>query len=312
VEVADIGIPAAAVEAEKADLFWLDAAAAAALLPERKPIAHKGDFGHALIVAGSRGKSGAAILMARACLRSGAGLVTVACPASVQHIIATAVPEAMTEPLPETADGAIARGAVPRVLALLKDRDVLATGPGIGTEPETREVVLGIARGAQKPMVLDADALNILAGGGLADISGQAVITPHPGEAGRLLRRGTKEIQADRLAAVRELAEASGCVSVLKGYRSLVAEPGGRVHVNESGNPGMATGGSGDVLTGIVVAWLAQGLTPANAALLSVFAHGRAGDISAGELGEISLMAGDIINGLPRAYRELTALRWKK
>ena len=271
-------------------------------MPERRAASHKGDYGHVLIVAGSRGKSGAAVLAARACLRSGAGLVTVAAPASVQSIIAAGVPEAMTEPLPETATGTLARSAADRILALLRSRHVLAAGPGIGTDPVTSEVVRTIVRDAGRPMVLDADALNILSSIGRATIGSPAVLTPHPGEAAKLLGITVARVQGDRLGAARTVASDRSCTVILKGYRTLVASADGSVRVNSTGNPGMSTGGSGDALTGIAAAWLAQGLSPFDSASLATYAHGLAGDLAAEALGEIALTAGDIISHLPPAY----------
>lgn len=319
VVVVDIGIPEAAFESEGSDLVFMDRGTASALLPWRDPSSHKGDYGHVLIVAGSRGKSGAAILMARGCLRSGAGLVTVASPASAQPIIAASVAEAMTEPLSETASGAIARSALPKLRELVSTRDVLATGPGIGTDPETSKVLREMIAGFEKPMILDADALNILAAtrsgaipggsGPLFRIGSPAVLTPHPGEAARLIGLSSKEIQADRLGAARRLANESGAVVLLKGHRSLTADPRGKVLVNPTGNPGMATGGTGDVLSGIVAAWLAQGLAPVEAAALSAYVHGAAGDIAARDLGMVSMTAGDLVERLPAAYLSIAAAR---
>ncbi|HZE88034.1 MAG TPA: NAD(P)H-hydrate dehydratase, partial [Verrucomicrobiae bacterium] len=309
-EVVDIGIPAAAIESEKADLEWIDAATAASWIPRRARAAHKGDFGHVLVVAGSRGKSGAAVLLARACLRSGAGLVTVASPASAQPTIAAAVPEAMTAPLPETPSGALAGAALPPLLKLLEDRDVLAAGPGLGMEDETADTVRALVAACRRPMVLDADALNALAVRGTRPaLEAPAVATPHPGEAARLLGVTSATVSAERLSAARQLARDLGAAVVLKGWRTLTASPEGMVRVNSSGNPGMATGGSGDALTGVVAAWLAQGLKPATAAALSVFVHGLAGDLAAAQLGELSTIAGDIVDHLPAAYRLLEAQR---
>jgi NAD(P)H-hydrate epimerase len=319
VVVADIGIPEAAFESEGSDLVLMDRPTASALIPRRDPDSHKGDYGHVLIVAGSRGKSGAAVLMARGCLRSGAGLVTVAAPASAQPVIAAGFAEAMTETLPETEAGAIAPSALPKLRELLSARDVLAAGPGLGTDPGTSEAVRELVAGCSKPMILDADALNILAaargqssmgpGGSWFGIGASAVLTPHPGEASRLIGVSTKEIQSDRLGGARRLAKESGAVVLLKGYRSLATDPRGTVFVNPTGNPGMATGGTGDVLSGVVAAWLAQGLGPLEAAALSAWVHGAAGDTAARELGMISMTAGDLVERLPAAYLALGAAR---
>lgn len=309
VEVLDIGIPAAALEAEGADLEWVGGREAALLLPRRDPEDHKGRFGHVLVLAGARGRAGAAALVARACLRSGAGLVTVACPASAQPIVASLSPETMTEPVAETREGDLAPAALPAIAALLDARDVLAAGPGLGTGEGTARIVTELAARTDKPMILDADALNVLAStrGRAAGGGHQVVLTPHPGEAGRLLGVAAAGIQGDRIAAARRLAEGSGATVLLKGYRSLTAVPGGVVRVNSTGNAGMATAGSGDVLSGIVAAWLAQGLEAPQAAALSAFVHGSAGDRAAACLGAISLTAGDIVEALPGAYQALIA-----
>ncbi|MCI0589967.1 MAG: NAD(P)H-hydrate dehydratase, partial [Planctomycetes bacterium] len=307
IEVLDIGIPAAALEAEKVDLLWVDAQHAASLLPRREPESHKGSFGHVLILAGSRGRGGAAALMARACLRSGAGLVTVATPGSAQAIVASCVPEAMTEPLPETQEGSLAPAALPILRKLIEERDVLAAGPGLGTGPGAAAVVSALAAEGLRPMVLDADALNVLPSGGGAIAGGErrVILTPHPGEAGRLLGRAAPEVQRDCLGSVRLLASRCGATILLKGFRSLTGTPDGSIRVNSTGNPGMATGGSGDVLAGIAAAWLAQGLDAVDASALSAFVHGLAGDLAADDKGTISLVAGDIVEALPRAYLAL-------
>jgi NAD(P)H-hydrate epimerase len=311
VEVLEIGIPAAALEAENGHLHWADADLVGAMIPSRRADAHKGDFGHVLILAGSLGKSGAAVLMARACLRSGAGLVTVASPATAQPLVATGMPEAMTEPLPETAEGMLARSALPRIRELLETRDVLAVGPGIGTDPETAALVEELVAWNRKPAILDADALNILAAGRkkVKEIGAHAVITPHPGEAARMLGIASRDVQQDRLGAARRLAAEWNTCALLKGHRTLLADPSGEVRVNPTGNAGMATGGAGDVLSGMVAAWLAQGLTPFAAATVAAHAHGLAGDLAVADRGAVSLIAGDIIEALPRAYSSLTAAR---
>jgi len=311
IEVADIGIPLEAVEKESPGLLLADREFVSSLLPVREMESHKGRYGHVLILAGSRGKSGAAILMARACLRSGAGLVTVAVPSSVQPLVAGAVPEAMTESLPEAPGGTLLAEAFPIVMNLLESRDVLAAGPGLGTEPGVASVIREVSARFEGPTVLDADALNVLSAGRgrPARLGERCVITPHPGEAARLLGSSASEVQQDRLGAARGLAEAWGCTAVLKGFRTLVARSGEPLRVIPTGNPGMATGGSGDALAGIVAAWLAQGLGALDAATLAAHAHGLAGDLAAADRGQISLVAGDLIETLPSAYKSLAAGR---
>lgn len=311
--VVPIGIPDSAVREERPTIEWLDAAAVRALLPARPVDSNKGTFGHLLAVAGSAGKSGAAILLARGALRSGVGLVTVATPSSNQERVAVQQAEVMTEALPETAGGALSRSASATALRLLEARDALALGPGLGTDAETRAAVLAILARRRTPAVLDADGLNAFALGGkrsrarLKAGRHPLVLTPHPGEAARLLDCETREIQADRLEAAGELARGTGATVVLKGHRTLVAMPDGHVAVNATGNSGMATGGTGDVLTGMIGAWLARGLSSWDASRLGVFAHGLAGDLAARRTGEEGMIAGDLIDEIPAALRSLCA-----
>ncbi len=312
--VIPIGIPDEVVRTEPTALEWLDAAAAAALLPVRPVTAHKGDLGHLLAVAGSRGKSGAAVLLARGALRCGVGLVTVATGESVEERIGVQQAEMMTAGLPETREGALSAAAAPAVLSLAAARDALAIGPGLGVAEGTKEVVRQIVRQSTVPGVLDADALNAWAPlardlSPLGPGSSLRVLTPHPGEAARLLGLTSAQVQADRLAAVRELARITGAVVVLKGHRTLVCRADGRTAVNASGNAGMATGGTGDVLTGAVGAFLARGLAGWDAARLAVFAHGAAGDRAALERGEEGMIATDLVSHLPDTLAALAAAR---
>jgi NAD(P)H-hydrate epimerase len=310
VEVLDIGIPMAAIEAAGSGLRWTGAREAALLIRPREPDSHKGNYGHVLILAGSCGRSGAATLMARACLRSGAGLVTVAAPESAQRLIASATPEIMTEPLPESPQGALSPAALDRVIGLTAGAGVLAVGPGLGTGEGAAAIVPRIAWSSRIPTILDADALNVIAEAGLQgplSPGGRLVLTPHPGEAARLLGCTTAEVQSNRVTSARRLAAERACTVLLKGNRSLVADAEGIVRVNPTGNPGMATAGSGDVLAGVVAAWLAQGLGAADAATLAAYAHGLAGDHAARRLGRIGMTAGDIVEALPLAWRELCA-----
>ena len=306
VQVIPIGIPDEALQAERPELEWLDAPTAANLLPIREPQSHKGSYGHLLAVAGSRGKSGAAVLVARGALRCGVGLMTVATPSSAQERVAVQQAEVMTEPLAETASGCLAASSPDAVLALALDRDALAIGPGLGTDAETAEAIRAIVRISTLPLVIDADGLNAFAVESLqAPPDARWVLTPHPGEAARLLGTDTAAVQADRLGTARALATTTGAVVVLKGHRSLVVAPDGRVSINSSGNPGMASGGTGDVLTGAMGAFLARGLDPWDAARLATFAHGDAGDRAARRLGVEGLIATDVIDELPTALARL-------
>jgi len=310
--VLPIGIPDEAVRAECPPLEWLDDDVVAPLLAERAAASHKGTYGHLLAVAGSRGKSGAGVLLARGALRCGVGLMTVATPASVLPLVAAQQAELMTEPLAETTSGQLAARAARTAIDLLVARDALALGPGLGTGAGAREVVLRLLGARSAPTVLDADGLNVLgslrtrsARARLAAKRGPLVLTPHPGEAARLLGTTAAEVQDDRLGAVRRLAEWSGAIVVLKGHRSLIAAPDGRVAVNATGNPGMASGGMGDVLTGMVGALLARGLAAWDAARLGVFLHGRAGDLARERRGVEGLIASDLCEALPGALRQL-------
>jgi NAD(P)H-hydrate epimerase len=309
VEVEDIGIPQRLLAARA----WLvEAADAAAAWPRRPRGAHKGSFGHLLLVAGSRGKTGAAILAGTAGLRAGAGLVTVATAAPALVRIAAGRSELMTEGLAATGVASVAQAALGRALGLAADRDAVALGPGLGQHLGTRRFVAGFVRSCTPPLLVDADALNALAalprGGGFRALRARrapTVLTPHPGEAARLLVTSTNAVQRERLECARRLAALSGAVVVLKGHRTLVVEPDGRAAVNPSGNPGLATAGSGDVLAGVVGALLARGLGAWQAAVAGVFVHGRAADLLAERRGEEGLLAGDVADALPDAIRSL-------
>ncbi len=306
VEVVPIGIPEAEV-LRNVTTFVLEPEDVAPHFPRRPRDAHKGTYGHVLIVAGSLGKTGAAALAARAALRSGAGLVTVATPASQQPVVASLLLEAMTEPLPETPGRTLSLEAREVVAGLALRRDAVALGPGIGLDEETQAAARGLVQDLPKPMAVDADALTALAGH-LEILRGAPAarcLTPHPGEMARMLGARAAEIQRDRIAAVRQFATRHGTHVVLKGARSVIGDPDGRVFVNPTGNPGMASGGTGDVLTGILGAFLARGMAPGAAIQSAVYLHGLAGDIAAERVGEEALVAGDVIEGLPEAFRRV-------
>jgi len=308
--IADIGIPGEvldSVEGPRVDL--LTRGSMRELITPRTADSHKGDYGRVLIVAGSLGKTGAAHLSAIGALRSGAGLVTIATPASCQQVIAAMAPEYMTEALSETADGLDAEG-VDRVLEWA--RDVVAIGPGLGAAASTREFVRLLVDRATMPMVIDADGLNAFAGDPdrLAGREGRdIIITPHPGEMGRLVGMSTDEVQSSRLEVARNFAVSHHVYVVLKGHRTLIATPDEKVFINPTGNPGMATGGTGDVLTGMIAAWLAQLLDAEAACKLAVYLHGMAGDLAEADEGEVSMTASDVAGHLGDAMLELTARR---
>jgi len=271
-------------------------------LATRPRDAHKGDFGRVLVVAGSRGMVGAGALAAQAALRSGAGLVTLATPAMVEQAAATKLTCATTLPLPDRPGGALAPAAARRVLSAADGFDVVALGPGLSLHaaPAVRALVPRL----RLPLVLDADGLNALAGraGLLLRRPAPTVLTPHPGELARLTGRSVADIQARRAEAAARHAREWRCIVLLKGAGTVVTD-GRRVYVNRTGNPGMATGGSGDVLTGVIAALIGQGLPAFEAAALGARLHGRAGDLAARERGEVSLIATDLLDTLPRAFR---------
>ena len=305
VEVADIGIPRSALERRAARLGWTEEADVLALLPPRKVEANKGNFGRLAILAGSRGKAGAAVLAARGALRAGAGLVTVLCAESIAGALWTALPEAMTQPLPEE-DGAIAASAAAEISRALRGFDAAVVGPGLTTSPGAAAAVEAALR-ASIPLVADADALNAFARrpAGFSRRRAATILTPHPGEAGRLLGRSAREVQADRLGAVRSLARRARAVVLLKGARTLVGDPGGEVAVNPTGTPLLATAGAGDVLSGIVGALLAGGLGAREAAIAAAWLHGAAGQALAVRLGDAGLLSHEVADAVPGVRRRL-------
>jgi hydroxyethylthiazole kinase-like uncharacterized protein yjeF len=308
--IADIGIPSEVIEALDGPQVDLSTRASMReLITPRTPDGHKGDYGHVLIVAGSLGKTGAAHLSAIGALRSGAGLVTVATPAACQPILSAMGPEYMTEALGGTADG-IDPDEVDRVIEMA--RDVLAIGPGLGQAPGTREFIRQLVDRATMPLVIDADGLNAFAGDPehLAGREGRdVIITPHPGEMARLVGMSTDEVQASRLEIARNFAIAHHVFVVLKGHRTLIATPDAKVFINPTGNPGMATGGTGDVLTGMIAAWLAQLLDAEAACRIAVYLHGLAGDLAEADEGEVAMTSTDLAGHLGDAMLELTARR---
>jgi NAD(P)H-hydrate epimerase len=266
----------------------------------RNPHANKGDVGKVLIVAGSRGKTGAACLASEAALRAGCGLVTVATAESSQPVIASrAIPECMTEPLSETVGGSIAHEAVERALELAAERDVVAIGPGLGSsDNSTRDFIRAITMKRPRPMVIDADGLNSLAPWA-EDLRGTSelpmILTPHPGEMGRLVSKPTAEIIKNPIDVARSFATSRNVLLVLKGSPTVIAAPDGQVYVNPTGNAGMATGGAGDVLTGVIASFLAQKIDdPLAATIAAVYLHGLAGDIAASQTGTRAMIASDI------------------
>ena len=308
VHCVDIGIPSQYVEDLHLSIELLTPAAIRPWLPKRPASSHKGTFGHAGIIAGSSGKSGAAALAAKAALRSGAGLVTVATPASVQASVASGIPEVMTLPLPETADHTLSREALPPLQTFLQSRSAIGMGPGLSTHAETADVIRTLIAQCDRPLVIDADALNALAGHTslLRSRPLSPILTPHPGEMARLLGESMAGfVNRNRLGIARDFARAHSSIVVLKGARTILAHPDGATSISPTGNPGMATAGTGDVLTGMLAGLLAQGVSPWEGAQSGVFLHGLAGDLAARTYGYPSLMAGDLLASLPQALTEV-------
>jgi len=277
--------------------------------PRRPHDGHKGTFGTVLIIAGSRGMSGAAILAGRAALRGGAGLVRVACPLGVQDVIAAAYPGYTTFGIRQHADGSFAEGAAEELIELSRASSVVAIGPGLGREPAAVAFIRGlIAELDEVPVVLDADGLFAVSPFTEAYAQRQAplVLTPHPGEFARLTGAAVGPSDAERAARATQFTQRFRCVLLLKGAGTVVADPS-RLFRNPTGNPGMATGGAGDVLTGVIAALIGMGLAAFDAALLGAFVHGRAGDLAARTLGQTALTATDLLDYLPPAFRELEA-----
>jgi NAD(P)H-hydrate epimerase len=291
----------------EAEAWLLTRAAAGARLPLRPADGHKGSFGHALVVAGSEGKTGAAALAAEGAARAGAGLVTLACAAGLHDVLETKCTEAMTAPLPPPGARALGLEAEKPLLDLAATRDAVAAGPGLGRCDETAELVRRVAARIEAPLVLDADGALAFADdpGRLARRRGPTVLTPHPGEAASLLGSTPAEVNRDRVGAARALAEATRSVVVLKGAATVIAQPGGQVRVNPTGGPALATGGTGDVLTGVVAGLLAQGLEAFEAASLAAYLHGLASDRLAARFGPAGSLAGDVARELPAALAEL-------
>jgi NAD(P)H-hydrate epimerase len=299
VRVIDIGIPPAEVE-RGATTFLLEEGDVRRHFPPRRRDAHKGSFGHLLIVAGSVGKTGAAALAGRAALRSGVGLCTIAVPVSQQPVVAALGMEYMTEPLPETPAQTLSGMARARIRELVARADAVALGPGVSLDPETQELIRALIVEVDRPMVVDADGLSALAGHLelLDGAAGPRALTPHPGEMARMLGVTVPVVEADRFETVRAFCARHPAALLLKGASTVIGGPEGRVFINPTGNPGMASGGSGDVLTGMVGAFLARGLDGLSALQAGSFLHGRAGDVAAARVGEEGLIAGDIVEAI--------------
>lgn len=302
-EVVDIGLPPHVLSEADPGKELITEESLAGMLPARPRNAHKGRFGHVLIVAGSTGKTGAAAMTAAAAVRSGAGLVTVAVPATLNHILEIKTTEAMTEPLPEDGQGFLTPEALDRVLALAEGKTVLALGPGLGQTPGVKTLVRELVTRCPLPLVMDADGLNALADAVdlLRQARRQVILTPHPGEMARLTGSRVEAVNHDRLGMARDFAGKFGVVLALKGYRTVVAAPDGRLYLNTTGGPYMASGGMGDILTGIIAALVAQGLPVLEAAELGVYVHGLAADMASTQR-PMGLAASDLLDQLPSLW----------
>jgi len=305
--VADISIDSRAVEEvaprtellEEQDVRWL--------VPLREPDTHKGTYGHLLVMAGSRGKTGAAILGCRAAMRVGAGLVTLAAPRSLNGIFASSMVEVMTEPLSDNADEELEPLNDQSWHRLLDRKSALLFGPGMGVKDSVRGALRWLLRNLEVPWVIDADGLNALAGEveRLRSAKTPPVLTPHPGEMARLIGSETSAVNRDRVGVARSFAREHRCYVVLKGSRTVIATMDGKVFINPTGNPGMASGGMGDVLAGMLGGFLAQGFAIEDALTLGVYLHGFVGDGVAAKKGQIGMIASDVIEGLPEGLRKL-------
>ncbi len=288
-------------------MMEIDIAVARSLLRARPADVHKGTFGHLFVLGGSRGFTGAAKLVCEAAMRSGVGLVTLGVPTPLADCMATALTEAMTLPLTATIEESFSKYAVKPALAFARDKQAVALGPGLSQHPSTRAFVLAFVKRCPVPILIDADGLNAFAPrpDSLRDVSAPCVITPHPGEMARLLDTTIADVQRDRPASALDATRRFQCVVVLKGHRTIVATPDSELFANTTGNAGLAKGGTGDVLAGLIGGLLAQGMSPRDAAILGVYVHGLAGDYAAVDKTQRGMVAMDVVHALPEAWRYL-------
>lgn len=308
VQVVDISIPKNVVDTFSFKKSLITEELVKGQMPDRSFDGHKGTYGHTLTIAGSPGMTGAAYLAAKGALRSGSGLVTLATPKSLNPILEVKLTEAMTIPLPENPRGVLSVESIEHLLPFLDKVNVVALGPGLGQDPDTAQFIYDLLPEVKVPIVLDADGLNALAKkiGLLAGIKAPLVITPHPGEMARLLDISIEEVEKNRVQVAQRTAEEWQVTVILKGAPTIVATPQGQLYINTTGNPGMATGGTGDVLTGLVAGFIAQGLNVSMAAVLATYIHGEAGDLAAIEKGYMGLIAEDLLEKLPSITKKLS------
>lgn len=315
--IEDIGFPEELLKSEDLKIQTIEEKDASLLIPERLKYSHKGDYGHVLVIAGSRGKTGAALMAAKSCLRAGAGMVTIGVPETLMNIFQERVTEEMVMSLDDSGKGTLTENAYKVISDFLNEKaDVLAIGPGLTNNKSVSGLIKKLLKTAAIPMVIDADAINSIEGEKeiLKNIKAQVILTPHTGEMARLLKNKSKsgrkmseeefrcQIEEDRINTAVSFSKETTAYLVLKGSPTIVSDPDGRVFINTTGNPGMATAGSGDVLTGMIASFLGQGMSPLNASVLGVYMHGLAGDIAALEKGMHSLIATDIIDKIPNAF----------
>ncbi len=308
VEVADIGIPDKAIEGRDLSINLITRHEAVSLLPVRPPFSHKGNHGRILVIAGSVGLTGAAVLASSAAVRSGAGLVTLGIPSGLYNIAASKLTEVMTLPLADSGSGFLSSKCIEYLEDLLKNFDVIALGPGLGCSTEITEVVSWLVEHAEVPLVIDADGINSLSLNidVLTKAKAPIVFTPHPGEMARLTGSQVKDVLENKMDVITGFSARWNCTVVLKDWRTITAAPDGQVFINTTGNAGMATGGTGDVLTGMIAAFAGQGMSPEAAAAAGAYVHGLAGDISADRKGQMGMTAGDLVESIPYALKELT------
>jgi NAD(P)H-hydrate epimerase len=308
----DIGIPDSVATQVPMSSVMTDPSDLSHLFAIENQDIHKGNRGHLLVLSGSTGKTGAATLTALGGLRAGAGLVTLGVPKSLNPILESKLTEAMTEPLPETSDGSLSLKAEKRIRALMEGKTALALGPGLSTDPETASLVRRIVAGSRLPMVIDADGLNALSQdqSSISNCSQSAILTPHPGEMARLTGTKTSAIQHDRIGTSIQFVKKYGCYLVLKGARTLIAQPDGKLYVNPTGNPALSSGGAGDVLTGLIGGFLARGWSMAEAAIAGVYLHGMAADYLAEDMGQVGVLAGELLDVLPELMFSLSRGEW--
>ena len=300
--IIDIGIPKFIAEEKKSQLSLIERQDIASYFPPREFNSHKGSFGHLLVIAGSTGKTGAAALCTNAAMRCGTGLVTLGVAESLNPIIEGLILEPMTHPLPEKEKGFLSENCLKDIIDLLKGKQALALGPGLGTQEGTKKLVLGLIKQSPVPLVLDADAVNCIGEnpGVLKKKTSPAILTPHPGEMARLCNLSTQDVQVERIGIARKFASEFDVILVLKGAQTIIALPDGKAFINPTGNPGMASGGMGDVLTGMIAGFLAQGFSPEAASLSGVYSHGLCADILSKEMGAFGFLAEDMVRAIPK------------